>query len=318
MKNLLMLLLLLCTIPLCNAQTKKNYIDATQFKNLVNYTVISSTLVETAEPDGKAAIELKILDYADQSIKYYIAHFDKSGNVLLPTGKWLPTSVGTQKNYINRAEFDTLKHYTVMSASTLETTEPEGKAALELKLLDHTNQKVKYYKAFLNNNGYVGLSTKRWLPTSFGNFSIMTVPFKVRSRNSQGQITAKADIKNVGLYLPVYLWDYKRYWLDNATTNHKFSIGILMAPMAEDLTDANTDNYFSKSPVDANGKAKQPYTAFMLSTSLAATYTYKNITLAVIPMGFDFGMDQAGKKWINHGRYWFGFGVGVDTKLFGF
>jgi hypothetical protein len=318
MKKLLMLLLLLGNIALCSAQTKKIYINATQFKTLKNYTVISSNLLDTTEPDGKAAMEVKILDYADQKIKYYIAHFNKDGNVVLPSGEWLPASIGNKKNYINRAKFDSLEHYTVMSTSTLEATEPKGKAALEVKILDHSDQKIKYYTAQLEKNGYVGFSTKKWLPTSFGNFSIMTVPFKVRSRNSQGQVTAKADIKNVGVYLPVYLWDYKRYWLDNATTNHKFSIGILIAPMAEDLTDANTDNYFTKSPLDANGKAKQPYTAFMLSTSIAATYSYKNITLALIPAGFDFGMDKAGKNWINDGRYWFGFAVGVDTKLFGF
>lgn len=41
-------------------------------------------------------------------------------------------------------------------------------------------------------------------------------------------------------------------------------------------------------------------------------------SMPVIPMGFDFGLDQAGKRWINNGKYWAGFGIGIDTKLFGF
>jgi hypothetical protein len=317
MKNLLMLLLLLGNIAICSAQTEKMYIDSTQFKNLGNYALISSTLLDAAKPERKAAMELKILDYSDQCIKYYIAFFNKDGNVQLPTGRWLPNTWENKKNYIDSVTFKKLREYSLLSTTTLETTEPKGKAALEIKLLDQSDQKVKYYKAFFNKRGYVGFSIKRWPYTSLGNFSIMTVPFKVRSRNAQGQMTAKADIKNVGIYLPMYLWDYKRYKLDNSSSNHKFSIGVLVAPMAEDLTDANTNKYFESSASDPKDR-KQPYTAFMLSTSIAATYTYKTITLALIPIGFDFGMDKAGKEWINNGRYWFGFGVGIDTKLFGF
>ncbi|WP_345990166.1 hypothetical protein AAEU33_21115 [Chryseobacterium sp. Chry.R1] len=48
---------------------------------------------------------------------------------------------------------------------------------------------------------------------------------------------------------------------------------------------------------------KVSHTAFMFSISLAATYTYNKMTFALIPVGFDFGTDKAGKKWINNGRY---------------
>lgn len=138
----------------------------------------------------------------------------------------------------------------------------------------------------------------------------MTVPFKVRENNRQGFVTAKADIKNIGLLFPVALWDRKRYWLDNSTSSHKASIGFLIAPMAEELSDKNTGNYFQN--------ATTSYTAFMLSTSLSLTYTYKNITVALIPLGVDFGLDTAGSYWDNHRKYWAGIGIGIDTKLFGF
>jgi hypothetical protein len=213
--------------------------------------------------------------------------------------------------FIDKSTFLNLKYYNVMSTTVIDSAGTDGRAILRFKLLDLSDTHVKHYDAFLEPGGYVGLTKKSWFPTSLRSFSIMTVPFKIRSRNDNGVVTAKADIKNVGLYLPVYLWDYKRYWIDNTTSSHKISYGIVLAPMAEELNDANTADYFKNS-------GKKDYTAVMLSTSVALTYTYKTITFAVIPIGFDFGLDQAGKNWVNNGKYWFGFGIGVDTKLFGF
>lgn len=140
--------------------------------------------------------------------------------------------------------------------------------------------------------------------------SIMTVPFKIRSKNEQGYVTAKADVKNVGLYFPVALWNHKRYWLNNSTTSHKFSVGFLIAPMAQELNNKNTNDYFQNPDTS--------YNAFMLSTSISLTYTYNSLTFALIPIGFDFGLDEAGKQWDNHSNYWAGVGIGIDTKLFGF
>lgn len=198
-----------------------------------------------------------------------------------------------------------------MSTTVIDSVGPEGRAVLRFKILDLTDQHVKNYDAYLDNSGYVGLSKRTYFPTSLRSLSIMTVPFKIRKRNDNGAVTAKADIKNVGLLLPLYVYDYKRYWIDNTTSNHKLSIGLVIAPMAEDLNNANTNNYFLDS-------GKKEYTAVMLSSSIAVTYTYKSITFAVIPAGFDFGLDTAGKEWVNNGNYWFGLGIGIDTKLFGF
>ncbi|WP_370895836.1 hypothetical protein [Chryseobacterium gossypii] len=192
-----------------------------------------------------------------------------------------------------------------------DSTKNDNKVYLKVHFYDVKNKMFRDYYADLDaekkeyvshSNSYTSLAAMRQL-------SIMTVPFKVRARNKDGYVTAKADVDNIGLFVPFYVKSVDRYWVDRSS-NHKFAFGVLLSPMAEELSDKNTQNHFNDS--------EKSYTALMLSTSLAATYTYNKITFALIPVGFDFGTDTAGKKWINNGKYWLGFGLGIDTDLFGF
>lgn len=206
-----------------------------------------------------------------------------------------------------------LEQIKILSTETVtDSTSSDSTALLKVKFFDYKQNRVRNYYADLDSQKrefvshseyYCGLGAMR-------QFSIMTVPFKVRAKNKDGYVTAKADLDNVGFYIPLGLKNIERYWVDNSSSSHKISYGILLAPMAEELNDKNTQNYF--------GDEDKSYTAFMFSTSLAVTYTYKKITLALIPVGFDFGTDKAGRQWINHGKYWFGFGLGIDTELFNF
>jgi len=214
------------------------------------------------------------------------------------------------QTFVDRKTFEGLKDIKVLSTEIIETSKLNQRAALKLKFVDFSDNKIKFYEAELIKGEFVSIKSNRYFFSALPAISVMTVPFKVREKNRQGFVTAKADIKNIGLYFPVALWDRKRYWLDNSTSSHKFSVGLLIAPMAEELSDKNTNNYFQN--------ANTSYSAFMLSTSLSVTYTYKNITFAFIPLGVDFGLDKAGSYWDNHRKYWAGFGIGVDTKLFGF
>lgn len=214
------------------------------------------------------------------------------------------------QTFVDQKTFESLKDIKVLSSEIIETSRLNQLTALKFKFVDFLDKKIKFYEAELDKNEFVSIKSNRYLTRSLTAISVMTVPFKVRSKNRQGFVTAQADVKNIGLYFPVALWDRKRYWLDNSTSSHKFSIGLLIAPMAQELSDKNTNNFFQNTNIT--------YSAFMLSTSMSATYTYKNITLAIIPLGIDFGLDQAGSYWDNHGKYWTGIGIGVDTKLFGF
>jgi len=213
----------------------------------------------------------------------------------------------TKKTYVKKNVFEK-SEIGILSAETVESS--NNKAVLEMKFIDYSDNKIKYYQADLGKKRYIGRTQFNYLLGAISSISIMTVPFKIRSKNEQGYVTAKADVKNVGLYFPVALWNHKRYWLNNSTTSHKFSVGFLIAPMAQELNNKNTNDYFQNPDTS--------YNAFMLSTSISLTYTYNSLTFALIPIGFDFGLDEAGKQWDNHSNYWAGVGIGIDTKLFGF
>lgn len=218
----------------------------------------------------------------------------------------------SQKVYVqDKDTFEDLKNITILSTKTVDESHKLKKPALQVKFIDHDkNDSIMYYDGILSEKGYVSVLKFKYLLSAMGSISVLTVPFKIRSENSNGYWTAKADVKNAGIYVPLALWDNKRYWIDNSTSSHKFSVGAVIAPMAQELNDANTGGFFNDE--DAS------YSAFMMSTSFALTYTYKNITFALIPAGVDFGFDDGSKKWEHQGRYWAGFGIGIDTKLFGF
>ncbi len=213
------------------------------------------------------------------------------------------------QTFVDQATFESLKDIKVLSTEFIDTSRLSKTAALKIKFVDYSDKKTKYYEADLDKYEFVNIKSFRYFPSSLTAISVMTVPFKVRAKNRDGYVTTQADVKNIGLYFPIAIWDRKRYWLDNSTSSHKFSLGLLIAPMSQELSDKNTNSFFQNTTTT--------YNAFMLSASLAATYTYKSITIAIIPVGFDYGLDRAGSYWDNHGKYWTGFGIGIDTKLFG-
>lgn len=218
-----------------------------------------------------------------------------------------------QKNHeilMSKSEFETARKLYIISTEQIIKDTVNQTALLKFKVLDYADNKIKYYEAGLDQYGFVSQSRHQWLLGSLKSVSFLTVPFKIRKRNDDGRVTAQADLKNIGVYLPFYVYEKTRYWLNNTTSKHKFALGLLISPMAETLNDKNTGGYFNNTD--------KSYTAVMLSTSFAATYTYKSLTFALVPIGFDWGLDDAGKKWDNNGKYWAGFGIGIDTKFFGF
>lgn len=61
-----------------------------------------------------------------------------------------------------------------------------------------------------------------------------------------------------------------------------------------------------------NIKSKQMF----ISTGLTINYSYNNIKVSFIPIGFDFGTTSLGKKWVYNKRRWWGFGIGLEPKFF--
>lgn len=52
-----------------------------------------------------------------------------------------------------------------------------------------------------------------------------------------------------------------------------------------------------------------------MSTGLTLNYSYNKLTFTLVPIGFDFATNTAGKQWNYNGKYWWGFGIGVDLKI---
>lgn len=135
--------------------------------------------------------------------------------------------------------------------------------------------------------------------------SILNVPFKVRPKLKDLKPNVNTSIKNIGVMAGPYIkWD--RYPANGKQSTHKVSAGIMLAPSGEEFNKANTRN-----------KIDPASTQLVLSTGLIAAYSYNNITFAVIPYGRDYGLTKDAKHWRYNKKFWWGLGIGVDTKLFG-
>lgn len=138
--------------------------------------------------------------------------------------------------------------------------------------------------------------------------AFMTIPIKVRPAIQDLKQVAKADIKNVGLNLN-YLNILKRNYLQNGTMNeYRIAFGGIIAPGVEVFNAANTNGFYTKDTEKSQ---------MILSTGLTVSATYKGVTLSAIPAGVDFGLTPESKNWVYRGKYWYGFGLGLDTKIFG-
>ena len=167
---------------------------------------------------------------------------------------------------------------------------------------DLTENNFKFYVMdFVAGRNYSNTTFKNWT------FSVMTIPFKVRPKIQDLSLFAKADIKNIGIYTGVFNWTTKRFLKDGTTTETKLSLGGIISPAVEEFNSGNT-----------NGQITTATNQMIISTGVLASITYRNVTFAIIPAGIDFGLTSQSKKWVYREKYWFGFGIGLDSKLLGF
>ncbi|RKS26854.1 hypothetical protein CLV94_1924 [Flavobacterium endophyticum] len=223
------------------------------------------------------------------------------------------SSQKTATNTVTQTYFEGA-NIVVLASQILPSQVDPAISAFEVKFLDYADNKIKYYDAPIVPKGYISITTEKhtWpiKNCDFMPISIITIPFKVRPSIQKRELYAKADIKNIGIYYPFQIATNKRLWFDGKTTEHKFSYGLMIAPMVEELSDKNTNNHY-QDPLKTDS-------TLMLSTSLAGTYTYQAITFSIIPLGVDMAINSNGKNWVYNGKYWWGFAIGLDTKLFGF
>lgn len=153
----------------------------------------------------------------------------------------------------------------------------------------------------VDRNTYVSVTNYSY----WRGISVITIPFKVRPKQDLLPQYVNTGLKSGGLIIGPYI-KTERYFATGKVSTHKFSANLLLAPVAEEFTPENTNQKIAKS------------TQLALSAGLALTYTYNSISFAIIPMAWDYGLTKDSKEWIYNKQNWFGFGIGIDTKLLGF
>lgn len=144
-----------------------------------------------------------------------------------------------------------------------------------------------------------------WSFTYRPSISLLTIPYKVRRKANDTPVIANSGLTNVGLNFAILTERLDRYFSEGKKSSHSLSLGLFMAPNVEELTPANTNN-----EITVNNKQ------LFFSTGLTLKYAYNNIELSFIPVGFDIATNSLGKKWIYNKNSWFGFGIGIDPKIF--
>lgn len=142
----------------------------------------------------------------------------------------------------------------------------------------------------------------KWLRPSI---SVMTVPFKVRRAVGEFPLFSSSGLTNLGLNVAMPEIKLDRYFSRGTKSSQSLSAGLWFAPSVEELTATNT-----LTPVTA------PTKELYFSAAVSIVYTYNNIQLTFIPVGWDTATTTAGKNWAYNGRCWLGFGIGFDPKIF--
>ena len=135
-------------------------------------------------------------------------------------------------------------------------------------------------------------------------FSVVNIPFKIRLKTDSLPSNVETGIENAGIFIGRKR-EIKRYFYNGKETTHAISAGIFFSPTAIKLNAENTD-----------GKVETEVTQLAISTGIGFSYTYQKLSFMIIPLGFDFGITSKTSKWVYNGKYWFGFGLGIDVGYF--
>ena len=138
--------------------------------------------------------------------------------------------------------------------------------------------------------------------------SLMTIPYKIRPKNEYFPTEAQSGLSNLGLNSSVYGYKRDRYFIDGDMSKHKFDVGFWVGPSVEELNTTNTGGFLV-----GDKKSKQLF----LSAGLTFTYSYNNVNFSFVPLGYDLAISTIGKE-AKYNKRWWGFGIGIDPKIFNF
>lgn len=138
--------------------------------------------------------------------------------------------------------------------------------------------------------------------------SLLSVPFKVRPKVGELNTTAVSGLTNLGFNIDFFGYKRDCYYANGNKSTIRISFpGVLLAPAVEEL-----DSILTKGYLKGSSKSKQLF----ISTGLTLTVAYNNLTFLFVPIGFDFATSKVGREWIYKQKRWWGFGIGVDPKIF--
>lgn len=136
--------------------------------------------------------------------------------------------------------------------------------------------------------------------------SITTTPIKVRP--AQGIIEQKVftGLTNAGINVDVFVINLDRYIYTGKKSSHRFGVGFFLSPTAEELN-----------PENSNVPEGDKYKQLFISNGISITYRYNELTFSFIPAAWDYSTSSIGESYIYKGKRWWGFGIGINTKLLG-
>ncbi len=154
-----------------------------------------------------------------------------------------------------------------------------------------------------------------------GPFSLVAIPFKIRPRvkatltksstpkDTAFTATAMSGITNLGVNVDVFRKSWDRYFSSGKKATHRIGFGLIVTPGVEELSAP----VIKDTSLLGDKKSKQ----FYVSIGTSAFYSYNGITFFIVPAAIDWAPSSIGKQWIYNGKFWWGFGIGVNPTSIG-
>jgi hypothetical protein len=218
-------------------------------------------------------------------------------NTFLVSLQEQPEIAYTLHDYLSTPDLKLRKVKSVESAANLLTISGEHKG--------YGNPVVVRQVALTKGEVYTVKNISRSLYRPV--LSLISVPVKVRPAFDGRPTFATSGLTNIGLNADFFGWKRERYFSSGKMSTHRVGFGLWAAPSVEELDSAGTKGYLA-----GGTKSSQLF----ISSGLTLTYAYNSITLVFVPAGFDFGTSKTGNHWAYSARRWWGFGIGIDPKLF--
>lgn len=189
---------------------------------------------------------------------------------------------------------------------TLTQTGGETKSAFLVRKRSAYDAKNKAnpYKIYYS---YLHPTKRIWSSTAtIGSLNIATIPFKIFPKTKYPS-SVSGDIDNVGLYGGLRFYDFSILKANGKEIKSNVGAGIYLAPSVVKLDKDNS------SIIDDTEVSKM-----YLTTAFAFHIKYQSFTIMIVPAGMDIPFSESSKQWDYDGKYWWGFGLGIDTSLFNF